>query len=128
MKFVDKCIILIGALFLVAGITFAQQGDQPPSPPSASDVVSRMKEELSLTEEQISQITPIIQDELSQMQSFMEQGASSDTAKSKMDELRQSTESKLSQYLRQDQLTQWKNKQRQPPQKEGSRMESPVDL
>lgn len=128
MRFVDKCIILIGVLFLAMGITFAQQGGQPPSPPLASDIVSRMKEDLNLTEEQMSQIMPIIQDELSQMQSFMEQGASPDTVRSKMDELRQSTESKLSQYLTQDQLTQWKNKQQQPPQKEGNRMEPPGDL
>jgi Spy/CpxP family protein refolding chaperone len=119
MKRALKCIILVAVTFFITGITLAQPGGKMPSPPSVSDIVSRMQEELSLTDEQVTQITPIIQDELSQMQAFMEQGVSLDTGKSKMEALRESTESKLSQYLTPDQLTQWKSRKQQPPSQGG---------
>ena len=132
MEIANKFIVLFGVLFIAAGVAFAQQGSQPPSPPSANDIISRMKEELNLTDEQVTQITPIIQDELGQIQAFREQGVSPDMAKIKMDELRQSMELKFAQYLTQDQLTQWKNKQspkqdannRMGPPQEGNNLES----
>ncbi len=81
-----------------------------------------MKNELNLTDEQIARITPIIQDELNQMQAFREQGISPDTAGNKMEELRQNTELKLAQYLTQDQLRQWMSKQQPPKQGMGDGM------
>jgi len=108
-------VILLGVLFVVTGIAFAQQGGEPPAPPSASDMVAKMKQELNLTDTQVNQITPVIQDEVNQMQALMGQGTDRDAVKTQMEALRQSTESKLSQYLTENQLAQWKNKQ-QPPQ------------
>ena len=121
MKFLDKwwliLVILIGVLFIIASIMFAQQGKLP-SPPSASDIVAKMKQELNLNDEQVSQITPVIQSEIQQMQALMEQaksqGADRDAVIKQMEALRESEESELSQYLTQDQLTQWKNRRQKP--------------
>jgi len=121
VKFLDKwwliLVILIGVLFIIASIMFAQQGKLP-SPPSASDIVAKMKQELNLNDEQVSQITPVIQSEIQQMQALMEQaksqGADRDAVIKQMEALRESEESELSQYLTQDQLTQWKNRRQKP--------------
>ena len=126
MRFVGKsgevCVVMLAVLLFTAGLSFAQQQGQPPSPPSASDMVSRMKQELNLTDEQVSQITPIIQDDVSQMQSLMNQGLDRDAAKSQIDTLHQSTELELSQYLTPDQLTQWKSRKHPPQQDSSSNM------
>jgi hypothetical protein len=115
-KWKGVSVIIFVALFFVAEIAFAQQERERPSAPSASDIVSKMKEELNLTEEQIAQITPVIEDEVNQGQSLIGQGGDRDAVKTKMDVLRQATEEKLAQYLTQDQLAQWKSKQQQPPE------------
>ena len=119
MKFIGKsgevCVVMLAVLLFTAGLSSAQQQGQPPSPPSASDMVSKMKQELNLTDEQVSQVTPIIQEEVNQMQSLMSQVADRDAVKSQIDALHQSTEAKLAQYLTPDQLTQWKSR-KQPPQ------------
>jgi predicted RND superfamily exporter protein len=107
------CIILAGMLFIMTGLTLAQHGEQPPSPPSANDIMTKMKQELKLSDEQVSQITPIIKNEIEQMQALMSQGTDRDAGRSQMEALRKSTESKLSQYLTQEQITLWKNKQNQ---------------
>lgn len=118
-------IIMLGVLFFMAGIGFAQPEDQPPQAPSASDMISRMQQELNLTEEQVAQITPVIEDEINQMQSLMSQGGDRDASKVQMDTLRQATETKLAQYLTPEQLVQWKSKQQQPPQEGGDKMGPP---
>lgn len=114
-KWVRLYVIIFGVSFFLAGITFAQQEEQPPSPSSASDILAKMKQELNLNDEQLSRITPIIQDDVQQMQMIMEQSRSQragrDAVKNQMDVLRQNTESKLSQYLTQDQLIQWEDQQ-----------------
>ena len=129
-KYKYICVISMVVLFVATGVVLAgQPGGQRPSPPSASDIVVKMKQELNLSDEQVSQITPIFQDEIQQMQAIMEQsrsqGADRDAVKSQMDALRQSTELKLSQYLTPDQLIQWKNMQQQPPQQKGDRRVPP---
>ena len=126
MKFLNKWwlyfIILIGGIFIIVSLTFAQEG-QPPSPPSASDMADKMKQELNLNDEQANQITPIIQEESQRIQEMMEQARSQKVDRqemmSQMEELHKDTESKLSQYPTQGQLEQWKSKQ--PPQRSRNR-------
>jgi len=120
------CLVAAGILFVSCGVSFAQQGGgkKPSSPPSASDMVSKMKEELGLSDEQASQITPIIEEEISQMKELMGSVTDRESARDKMDALHQDTESRLSQYLTADQLAEWKSKQKQPPQRGDGNMPS----
>jgi hypothetical protein len=119
---------VLGAVLLGAGIAFAQQGGQGGQggkPPAACDMVSRMKQDLDLTAEQVSQITPVIENEINQMQALIDDGADRDAARVKMDALRQSTDEALSQYFTPAQLTLWKSRQRQPPQDKSGSMGAP---
>lgn len=121
-KFKWMPLILAAVVLIFSGIAYARQG-QPPSPPSATDIVDRMQQDLDLTDEQVRQITPIIEDEVKQMQAIMRQGPDGD--RSKMEKLHEETESKLSQYLTEEQLAKWKNQRRRPPQGKGNKMGPP---
>ena len=74
--------------------------------PFAEDMVGRMKKVLNLSDEQVQQISPIIQADVQKRKELMDQ----------IERVRQDTDNKLSQYLTQDQMTQWKNMQE--PRKE----------
>lgn len=120
MNFIQrgKSVLVISfVLFAAAGIVLAEQmGDRPPPPElSADDVVAMMKNELNLSNTQVRQITPVIEDEISQIKAFISQGIDRDQVKSKLDALREETESKLSKYLTSDQISQWNDRMRQPP-------------
>ena len=126
-KWVRMWGILLAALFLVAGSIFAQQNEQSRSHMSVGDIVANMKGKLNLTDEQVGQITPLIEENIQQRQSIMEQakndGSDSDAVKGQMAALRQSMESKLSQYLTSEQLEKWKNSiQQRHPRGKGHRM------
>jgi hypothetical protein len=112
-------LVVAGSLFLMSGTMLAQEGPggggQPPSPPSASEIVSKMKQDLGLTDEQVSQVTSIIQDESSQMEALMKSG-DPQSGRSQMEAIQQQTESKLAQVLTADQLAKWKSSKPQGPQ------------
>ena len=98
------CLIMIIPLFIVTNSLFAQSQGL-----SADDIVAKMKQELKLSDDQINQIKPIIENEIQQRQQIREQakvqGIDRQAIKEQMQALRQDTESKLSQYLSQDQIT-----------------------
>jgi len=118
MKIIRGCLVFAAVLFVAFGAAFAQQGPKPPTPPSAEEIVGRMKTELGLSDEQVNQITPVIQEESSQMQAMMGDGAPPEPgqANEKMEQLRRDTESKLAQYLTEEQLAQWKSRRKGPAQ------------
>ncbi len=118
MKIICGCLVFAAVLFAACGAAFAQQGPKPPAPPSAEEIVDRMKTELGLSDEQVNQITPVIQEESSQMQAMMEDGVPPEPgqANEKMEQLRRDTESKLAQYLTEEQLAQWKSRHKAPAQ------------
>jgi hypothetical protein len=128
-KWIGASLIAAGVLLFSCGVSFAQQegGDKPPAPPSASEMVSRMKQDLGLNDEQVSQITPILEEEISRMSELMGSETDRESARSKMDALRQDTESKLAQYLTEDQMTKWKSRQGQPPRERPENMPSPEE-
>ena len=84
--------------------------------PSAEDIIKKMKEQINLTDEQANQVKPIIESDIQQQQAIRDQaksqGTDRETVKTQLQALRNDTESKLSQYLSQDQMTQWKDYQR----------------
>jgi len=109
--------IAFGAAAGAGDIVLAQQSARGPGqgqPPSASSIVAMMKDNLNLTDEQVGRITPIIESEIQQMENLRSQGADHSSARTQMEALRASTESKLAQYLTAEQLTKWKNNRPQP--------------
>jgi len=98
-------LILLGVLIVLRGSPLSKQHRQARTP---NDVIATMKLNLNLTEEQVRQITPIIEDHVQQRNAMMEQakrqGFTQEAIQTQVRALRQSTNSKLSQYLTQDQL------------------------
>lgn len=96
MKFKNVLITLcsvIAMLVFLAGAAMAQ-GPRP----TAEEKINKLKQELNLTDEQVKQITPIIQSEMQKRKEVMDQ----------MRNLHQDTENKIGQYLTPEQMTQWK--------------------
>jgi coenzyme F420-reducing hydrogenase alpha subunit len=93
-------------------------GGTPPKPMTASEMISKMKQELSLSDKQVSQIKPVIENEITQIDSIMSQERDGkitrDKAREKMDAVRKDTESKLSKYLTSDQMKKWKELNKPP--------------
>jgi excinuclease UvrABC ATPase subunit len=112
------CGIVLGVLFLAAGAAFAQQGQQSFPLPSAGEVVAKMKEKLNLSDEQVKQIAPIIEEDFQQRKEIVAQsktqGLGREAVRSKMAALRQSTKSKLTQCLTPEQLEILKNEPLSP--------------
>jgi Spy/CpxP family protein refolding chaperone len=96
MKFKNVSITLcslIVMLVLLAGSAPAQ-GPWP----TAEEKINKLKQGLNLTDEQVKQITPIIQSEMQKRKELMDQ----------MRNLHQDTETKIGQFLTPEQMTQWK--------------------
>ncbi|HUT83688.1 MAG TPA: Spy/CpxP family protein refolding chaperone [Thermodesulfobacteriota bacterium] len=101
MKFKNVWIALCSviAMLVVAGGVAQAQGPMRTS----EGKINKMKQELNLTDEQVKQITPIIQSEMQKRKELMDQ----------MRNLHQDTETKIGQFLTPEQMTQWKNLQEQ---------------
>ena len=116
-------VILTGVLLAIAWSIFSQpkqlpeqlQKQLPEQLPSLDNIIAKMQQDLNLSDEQVRQITPIMQNAIQQRRAIRSQGLDQDTVRTQMQEVQQSTESKLSQYLTQDQLTLWKKIRPQPP-------------
>jgi len=96
MKFKNVLIALcslIAMLVLLVGSAPAQ-GPRP----TAEEKINQLKQGLNLTDEQVKQITPIIQSEMQKRKELMDQ----------MRNLHQDTETKIGQFLTPEQMTQWK--------------------
>jgi len=96
MKFKNVWIALCSviAMLVVAGGVAQAQG--PMFTPEGN--INKMKQELNLTDEQVKQITPIIQSEMQKRKELMDQ----------MRNLHQDTETKIGKFLTPEQMTQWK--------------------
>jgi oligoendopeptidase F len=96
-------------MFVAMGNVFAQQ-----RAPSAEEIVANMKKDLNLTDEQAIKITPVVRNQIQQMQAIIEQAQQK--IGSQMQTLQQSTEAKLSQYLTPEQMAQFRERIQQPQQ------------
>ncbi|HNX90600.1 MAG TPA: hypothetical protein PKY78_03700 [Candidatus Omnitrophota bacterium] len=117
MKFCVRDIKFYCFIVLTMVVFSANVYAQPKQPPSAKEMVERMKKELNLTDEQVSQITPVIEEEMNTMRSVMGEpkGGDKESGRSQMEAIHQETETKLAQYLTKDQLNSWKSKRQGPP-------------
>ncbi len=74
---------------------------------SAVDILKIMRQELKLNDEQVKQITPIIKDEIKQITDLQARNLDRAVMKTKMSSLLKETQSQLSNYLTQEQLSRW---------------------
>lgn len=114
MKLIDKRNLISAILMVLLAITGCSVSQHEEQPPSVEDIIARMKHDLNLSDEQVIQITPIMQDDMRQRREIRSQGLDEDTVKTQIQAVRESTRSKLSQYLTEDQSEQWR-KMRRPP-------------
>jgi Spy/CpxP family protein refolding chaperone len=101
MKFKNVLITLCSVIAMLTLLIVTTHAQGPT--PVAEDIVGRMKQELKLTDEQVKQITPIIQADVQKRKELMDQ----------INNVRQDTENKTGQFLTPEQMTQWKNLQEQ---------------
>ena len=86
---------------------------QPPRPLTVPEIILRMKQKLTLSDTQVNQITPIIENEITQINSLMdrarEKTSSRDSIWTKIESLYKSTEDKLGEFLTSEQLAKMKS-------------------
>ena len=103
--------VLVASFFLTLPI-YAQETT------SADDIVVEMKKELKLTQQQSDAVKPIIKENMAKReelrQSIEDQPAVADTAtiQSKIEQLDQDEDQRLSQILTHDQMNKWIQKQK----------------
>jgi len=117
MKLFYACLMI---LFFAIGPVFAQEQQAP----SAADIVEKMQSKLSLTQDQVTAITPIIEKYSSkreELRQSMEDGtADKDSLHTQMKQLKEDEKQELSQVLSADQMSQWEQMQKQGKHKHGS--------
>lgn len=105
----------IGILIVIFSMAVSghAQGYQQPS---ADDIIKKMKEQINLTDQEAGQVKPILESEVQQQQAIRAQAENQEidqeTMRTQLRELRADTESQLSRYLSEEQMTQWKDYQR----------------
>ncbi|MFA5362949.1 MAG: hypothetical protein WC335_06895 [Candidatus Omnitrophota bacterium] len=121
MDFKKVCsglVISVLVLSVMSACIYAQsQGPDQRSErraPSASDMIAGMKADLNLSDQQVSQITPIMENEIKQMEALRGQEGDREAGRTQMEAIRKETETMLAQYLTPEQLAKWKS--RKPPQ------------
>jgi len=103
--------LCLAVFFAVSFFSFAQADTS-----SVDDIVTKMKTELNLTQQQIDAIKPIIQGYVTArkqlIKSFRQQGLmDKDALKNKIDQLKSVERQKLGQILGQDQMNKWIEKE-----------------
>jgi len=108
----------LSILFFTIMPVFAQ--DQPLSgtqqPPSVDDIVAKMKIKASLTQDQVTAVTPIIEKYIfksDQLRQSMREGTADKDRIRQMKQLRADEKQELSQVLSAEQLNQWEQMQSQ---------------
>jgi len=98
-------------LFFLAVSAYAQETT------SVNDIVAKMKKELNLTQQQADAVKPIIDENMTKREELREEQnqammADRATIQSKIEQLDQDENQKLSQILTKDQMNKWIQKQR----------------
>ena len=103
---------------VISGIAFAQRGNR--QPPSVDQQVKRLTDRLNLSADQQSTIKPILEDQQQQMASLREDTSlSREDRMSKMRSIRESTTSKISAILNDDQKKQYEAMQQEMRSRQG---------
>jgi hypothetical protein len=97
--------ILLAAMFVAMGNGFAgEQEDQV-----VIGIVSLMKQVLKLTDAQVKQVIPVVQDFTQQALLFKADGVVGEALQSKMESLHNDMDLNLANYLTKEQMTMWKS-------------------
>lgn len=104
--------ILLTAIFILQN-AYAQEGKAPVRGPDPEQAVERLQQALGLTEEQASQVKPIINNDVAKRKALMQEAKAKkqaifDELKANMDKVSEATEAKLAKYLTKEQLAKWK--------------------
>jgi len=117
MKLICACLVF---LFFTITAVFAQEHQ----PLSTADIIAKMQVKLSLTQDQLTAITPIIEKYSSKReelrQGMEDEATDKDSIHAQMKQLREDEKQELSQFLSTDQLNQWEQMQKQGKHKRGS--------
>ncbi len=100
-------IIFVLAMVVVVGNAFGQQSQRP----SVEEIVAKIKQDLKLNDDQAVKITPIVQNQIQQMQAIIKQAQ--EKVRADLQALEQNTEAKLAQVLTPEQMTEFKIRQQQ---------------
>jgi hypothetical protein len=116
-------------LLLTTMPVFAQDpADDGHQPPSAVDIVTMMQSKLSLTQDQVSAVTPIIEKysaKREKLHQSMEDGtADRDSLRIQMKQIRVDEGQELSQVLSAEQMSQWKSLMAKTKHKRGGEAEA----
>ena len=99
------------------------------TPPSANDIVLKMQHDLNLSQDQVANITQVIQryvDASNDLQKSIEDGTINQSAiDSQKQQLKAAEEQGLSQYLRSDQLYAWRQMKQQNKAADSGASEEP---
>ena len=120
-------------LFFTTMPIFAQE--QPPSdahqPLSTVDIVAKMQSKLSLTQDQVTAVTPIIEKyffKRNQLRQTMENAtANKDGIRSQMKQLKEDEKQELSQFFSSGQMSQWEKMQSKGKHRHGDGGNGGVD-
>ena len=120
MRLICSCLIF---LFFTIVSAFAQEHQ----PQRTADIIAKMQVKLSLTQDQLTAITPIIEKYSSKReglrQGMEDETADKDSIQAQMKQLREDEKQELSQFLSTDQLSQWEQMQKQAKHKRDSSKE-----
>ncbi|MFA5114952.1 MAG: hypothetical protein WC469_02655 [Candidatus Omnitrophota bacterium] len=109
--------LLIAGLLMAPAVALAESTEKPPAPPSGDEIVSKMEQQLNLSEEQVSQIKAVIEDNIAKVQEVIKKNLDTKSFRDQTIELQKDMEVKISQYLTADQLIQWKNRKQGRPER-----------
>jgi hypothetical protein len=112
----------ISSWIAIFTLMFSLAAARGPEAPSANKIIAEMTTKLSLSAEQVTIVTPIIQSDIGQRKALMENARTKklerDTTKEEMDKIEADTKAKLAEILTEEQMTKWEElKKSQKPQK-----------
>ena len=117
-RFLLVAVTSVLGVVIASGIAFGQRGNR--QPPSVDEQVKRLADRLNLSDDQQSKIKPILEDQRQQMTSLREDTSlSREDRMSKMRSIRESTTSKISAILNDDQKRQYEAMQQEMRSREG---------
>ena len=117
-RFLLVAVTSVLGVVIASGIAFGQRGNR--QPPSVDEQVKRLADRLNLSDDQQSKIKPILEDQRQQMTSLREDTSlSREDRMSKMRRIRESTTSKISAILNDDQKKQYEAMQQEMRSREG---------
>ena len=117
-RFLLVAVTSVLGVVIASGIAFGQRGNR--QPPSVDEQVKRLADRLNLSDDQQSKIKPILEDQRQQMASLREDTSlSREDRMSKMRSIRESTTSKISAILNDDQKKQYEAMQQEMRSREG---------